>query len=63
MKISTPHDRLFKKFFGNIALARNFFEIHLPSSILKIVSFPSLKMVPGSFIDKSLKQSHSDMVY
>ncbi len=57
------HDALFKQFLGDIALARNFFEVHLPASVLSQVCLSSLKRVSGSFVEPTLKQSHSDMVY
>ncbi|ATW33623.1 MULTISPECIES: Rpn family recombination-promoting nuclease/putative transposase [Candidatus Williamhamiltonella] len=57
MKMFLPHDALFKQFLGDIALARNFFEVHLPEDVLSQVCLSSLKRVSGSFFDKSLKQS------
>ncbi|ATW34175.1 Rpn family recombination-promoting nuclease/putative transposase [Candidatus Williamhamiltonella defendens] len=63
MKMFLPHDALFKQFLGDIALARNFFEVHLPEDVLSQVCLSSLKRVSGSFVEPTLKQSHSDMVY
>ncbi len=57
------HDHVFKKFLGDIAVARDFLEIHLPPHLRKRCDFSTLAMASGSFIDDNLKGQCSDMLY
>ena len=63
MSTPTPHDAIFKKFFGNIEVVNTFFEAYLPEKIKKKCDFSTLKIEPGSFIDDDLSQHHSDILY
>ncbi|BAE75782.1 hypothetical protein SGGMMB4_05905 (plasmid) [Sodalis glossinidius str. 'morsitans'] len=49
------HDHVFKKFLGDIAVARDFLEIHLPPHLRKHCDFSTLAMASGSFIEDDLK--------
>lgn len=57
------HDSFFKKFLGDIAVARDFLEIHLPPYLRKRCDFGTLAMASGSFIEDDLKGQCSDMLY
>lgn len=57
------HDHVFKKFLGDIAVARDFLEIHLPPHLRKRCDFGTLAMTSGSFIEDDLKGQCSDMLY
>ncbi|MEN3263101.1 Rpn family recombination-promoting nuclease/putative transposase [Sodalis endosymbiont of Spalangia cameroni] len=57
------HDHVFKKFLGDIAVARDFLEIHLPPHLRQRCDFGTLAMASGSFIDDNLKGQCSDMLY
>jgi predicted transposase/invertase (TIGR01784 family) len=57
------HDHVFKKFLGDIAVARDFLEIHLPPHLCKRCDFSTLAITSGSFIDDDLKGQCSDMLY
>ncbi|CAK8741702.1 ISNCY family transposase ISSen7 [Sodalis praecaptivus] len=59
----SQHDALFKKFLGDIAVARDFLEIHLPPHLRKRCDFSTLAMESGSFIEDDLKGQYSDMLY
>ncbi|MGL9724267.1 Rpn family recombination-promoting nuclease/putative transposase [Sodalis sp. (in: enterobacteria)] len=59
----SQHDALFKKFLGDIAVARDFLEIHLPPHLRKRCDFGTLAMKSGSFIEDDLKSQCSDMLY
>lgn len=65
MSISSlsQHDALFKKFLGDIAVARDFLEIHLPPHLRERCDFSTLAMAPGSFIEDDLKSQCSNMLY
>ncbi|MEN3262260.1 Rpn family recombination-promoting nuclease/putative transposase [Sodalis endosymbiont of Spalangia cameroni] len=57
------HDAMFKKFLGDIEVARDFMEIHLPSAIRARCDLSSLAMAPGSFVEADLRHQLSDMLY
>lgn len=57
------HDSLFKSFFSDITIARDFFEIHLPSALRRRCNFNTLALCSGSFIDSNLRSHCSDMLY
>ncbi|HGJ5883691.1 Rpn family recombination-promoting nuclease/putative transposase [Arsenophonus sp.] len=59
----SQHDSLFKKFFGDIAVARDFLEVHLPPYLRERCDFNTLAMESGSFIEDDLRTQCSDMLY
>lgn len=59
----SPHDALFKAFFTDIAIARDFFDIHLSASLRKHCNFNTLALCSGSFIEPDLRHHCSDMLY
>lgn len=59
----SQHDSLFKKFLGDIAVARDFLEIHLPPHLRERCDFSTLAMESGSFIEDNLRTQCSDMLY
>ncbi|WGL99941.1 Rpn family recombination-promoting nuclease/putative transposase (plasmid) [Arsenophonus sp. aPb] len=62
-KTLSHHDSLFKKFLGDIAIAKDFLEIHLPENIRRLCDFSTLAMESGSFIEPDLRSQCSDMLY
>ncbi len=48
---------------SNKQVARNFFEEHLPANIKKQLDLETLELQPGTFVDKALQQSESDMLF
>ncbi|MGX8943063.1 Rpn family recombination-promoting nuclease/putative transposase [Symbiopectobacterium sp. Eva_TO] len=59
----SQHDSLFKKFLGDIAVARDFLEVHLPPHLRELCDFSTLAMESGSFIEDDLRTQCSDMLY
>ncbi len=62
-KIPSHHDALFRKFLGNIEVARDFLAIHLPPHLRERCDFTTLAMESGSFIEDDLRTQCSDMLY
>jgi len=63
IQIHNPHDAIFKKFFSNIEIAKDFIEAYLPEQLKQNCNFATLKIEAGSFVDEDLKQHHSDILY
>ncbi len=61
--IHNPHDAFFKTSMSNLQIARGFFEEHLPVTIKARLDLSTLELQPGSFIDKALQNSASDVLY
>jgi predicted transposase YdaD len=61
--IHTPHDNLFKSAMADLRVARDFFEHNLPPAVLQAVDLKTLKMSPNSYVDISLSDSASDILY
>jgi predicted transposase/invertase (TIGR01784 family) len=60
---STPHDGLFKATFEQPDLARSELEFVLPADVCALLDLGTLEVVPGSFRDEELAQTHSDLLY
>lgn len=58
----TPHDALFKKFLNHLPIARQFLEIHLPSSVQQHCDLDTLQLIPTTFIEKDLRALYSDVL-
>jgi predicted transposase/invertase (TIGR01784 family) len=65
MKKTTPtlHDAVFKKFLTHPDTARDFLEVHLPSTLLQHCDLNTLKLESGSFIESDLRAYYSDVLY
>ena len=61
--VSNPHDCFFRGAMSNPRLALEFLQTHLPPHILEKIDPSSLKLAPGSFIDKELRQWFTDVIY
>ncbi|EHX5358826.1 Rpn family recombination-promoting nuclease/putative transposase [Salmonella enterica] len=57
------HDGLFKFFLCEPDTARDFLAVHLPADIRAQVRLDTLKLEPGSFVDQTLRELHSDVLY
>jgi predicted transposase YdaD len=58
-----PNDGYFKAVFSDPAHAAMFFQSHLPPALVARIDWPSLKLVPGSYVKQSLQQAHSDLLF
>ncbi|WP_390900457.1 Rpn family recombination-promoting nuclease/putative transposase [Serratia fonticola] len=59
----TPHDAVFKQFLTHPATARDFLEMHLPPDLRQSCDLNTLKLEPGSFIERDLRAYYSDVLY
>ncbi|NVB41988.1 Rpn family recombination-promoting nuclease/putative transposase [Pseudenhygromyxa sp. WMMC2535] len=59
----TPHDALFKAAFQDPDHAAGLLQRMLPGGVASAISWPSLKPEAGSFVDRSLADSHSDLLF
>ncbi len=57
------HDALFKKFLGDITIARDFFKNHLPAPLRRQCHFNTLSLCSGSFVESDLRLHCTDMLY
>jgi predicted transposase YdaD len=53
ISIHQPHDSLFRNYLTDIKMAKNFFQVYLPEDIKTLCDFYSLKLEPGSFVEKN----------
>jgi predicted transposase YdaD len=58
---SIPHDALFKAAFENPANAAALFRQRLPPVLALAIDWDSLTLEPGTFVDPSLADRHSDL--
>ena len=58
-----PNDGFFKAIFSEPAHATAFFKSHLPPAIAARIEWPTLAVVPASFVKTSLQQVHSDLLF
>ncbi|HJD61824.1 MAG TPA: Rpn family recombination-promoting nuclease/putative transposase [Rickettsia endosymbiont of Columbicola hoogstraali] len=63
MSTKPKHDEIIRSAFENPIVAKEFFEMHLPSHIQNLISFEKLKMEKDSFVDKRLKKSIVDILF
>lgn len=57
------HDKFFQKALSNPIVAREFFNMHLPSSIKALFSPTTLTLENDSFIEPNLKESITDILF
>lgn len=62
-KKRNKHDKLVKKFLTNLAVARDFVEIHVPEEIQRLCDLSSIIIEPTSYIEDDLKEQYSDVLY
>jgi predicted transposase/invertase (TIGR01784 family) len=63
LKVQNPHDKFFKKTFGDVAVAGDFLDNYLPQSIVDIIDMDTLEPQKDSFINKELQESFSDLLF
>ena len=62
-KTNNPHDKLFKEIWSDPEAAKQFFAKHAPENILKHIDLNTLQIRKDSFVDESLEEFFSDMLY
>ena len=60
---SQPNDAFFKDFFSDVEPAKKIFKGNLCQNLASQVIWPTLALMPGSFVKQSLQQSHSDLLF
>jgi predicted transposase/invertase (TIGR01784 family) len=63
VKIQNPHDKFFKKTFGDVAVAKDFLNNYLPQKIMGIIDIETLEPQKDSYIDEELKEGFSDLLF
>ncbi len=57
------NDGFFKAIFSQPQHATAFFKSHLPAEIVAQIDWPSLAVMPGSFVKTNLQKLHSDLLF
>lgn len=57
------HDGFFKAIFSQPEHATAFFKSHLPAAVADLIDWPTLVVLPGSFVKSSLQHVHSDLLF
>ena len=58
-----PHDVFFRKVFSDQEIALEYFDLFLPDDIRNLLDLDTLQSKEGSFIDQTLKEHFSDVIY
>lgn len=61
--VTKPHDRFAKLSLQDVAIAREFLEVHLSDELKQRINFHALRLTHSEFILPHLKQIQSDIVY
>jgi predicted transposase YdaD len=58
-----PHDMMVRAVLSDLAEARSFLQTHLPQEVSQALSWSTLKLLEGSFVDEHLRESEADVLY
>ena len=61
--MANPHDTFFRTSMQYAPVAQQFFQQHLPAPLLNALDINGFKLEDGSYIDKTLQNSFSDLVF
>ena len=61
--IANPHDKFFKEVLSREEIARDFMIHYLPSDVVDLFDMTSLEIRKDSFVDNTLKEYFSDLLY
>jgi predicted transposase/invertase (TIGR01784 family) len=61
--VPNPHDALFRRTFGNAEHAVGLLRSMLPQALADAADWSTLQLRDGSFVDPSLAERHSDLLY
>jgi predicted transposase/invertase (TIGR01784 family) len=62
-EIHHPHDMMVRAVLSDLAEARSFLQTHLPQEVSQALSWSTLKLREGSFVDEHLRESEADVLY
>ncbi|HRQ42045.1 MAG TPA: Rpn family recombination-promoting nuclease/putative transposase [Chloroflexota bacterium] len=63
MTVHNPHDRFFRDSFSRPEIARNYLQEYLPADLLALLDLDTLNLQEGTFIDETLREQQSDLLY
>jgi predicted transposase/invertase (TIGR01784 family) len=63
MSIHNPHDRFFRDSFGRSEIARNYLEEYLPDQVRRLLDLDTLALQDGSFVDETMREHQTDLLY
>ena len=63
MNVGNPHDLFFKKIFGEPRVTQDFLKNYFPKEILDCVQLDTLQVEKESFVEETLKESYSDLLF
>lgn len=63
MTVQNPHDKFFRDSFGRVEIARNYLEEYLPADVRALLDLDTLLLQDGSFIDETMQEHQSDLLY
>lgn len=63
MTVQNPHDRFFRDSFGRPEIARNYLEEYLPAELRQLLDLDSLTLQDSSFIDETMQEHQTDLLY
>ena len=58
-----PHDKLFKRTFGDPVNAAGFLRLEIPAALSAVIDWERLRLEPGSFVDSHYRHSESDLLF
>ena len=61
--LAQPHDAFFKSVFSDPVHTAGLLRGHLPAAIVAQIDWDSLVLVPSSFVKRSLRQAHADLLF
>lgn len=61
--LPNPHDVFFKRLLSDVAIARDFFQIHLPKNFKQHCDLSTIQIAAGSYVEDDLRQHFSDVLY
>ena len=61
--ITNPHDKFFKEALTQPDAARTFLRDYLPADVAALLDLSRLQLVKDSFVDESLQEHFSDLLY
>lgn len=63
MAAQSPHDALFKGIFSRPDRAAELLRALLRPEVVHLIDWDSLALVPGSFVDETLRSHHADLLF
>lgn len=61
--VSSPHDKLVRRTFGDLQHARGLLQSLVPQALAARIDWSTLKIMDGSFVDPQLQERQTDLLY